>query len=207
MSIDPALERALAEIAFPGTLIGHRIIAPGDEAALLPEEARSISTSVGSARRASGAARILGRELLGRLGLGAVAIPKGPDGAPVWPAGISGSFAHDERVTVAVIGRTEETGSLGIDVEPAFALPAETLDLVATAAEKSRLGEDPYRGRLLFAAKEAVYKAAHPLDGQFLEFHDIEVDFDARRAHVRNGRSVDLRFCVSTHLVALARTR
>ena len=59
-------------------------------------------------------------------------------------------------------------------------------------------------GRLLFVAKEAVYKAVYPLDQTFLDHHDVEIDFADRKGFVRNGRVVELRFCIAAHLVALA---
>jgi hypothetical protein len=52
-----------------------------------------------------------------------------------------------------------------------------------------------------------VYKAVADLDQRFLNHHDVEVDFHKRRAVVRNGRTVELRFCISTHLLALAFVR
>ena len=85
-----------------------------------------------------------------------------------------------------------------------YALPAELLRLIATPSERLRIGDDPYGGRLLFVVKEAVYKAVHPLDRTFLEHHDVEVSLADRTATVRNGRVVELRYCVSSHLVALA---
>lgn len=205
--VDPALERALTQLAMPGLLIGHRVIQPDDNAALLPAELATIPTSDPLTRRASGAARIVARKFLAELGYGETAIPKRVNGCPLWPSGITGSFAHDERVSVIAVGRLSEVGSIGIDVEPAHDLPEETFDLIATAAEKTDLGGDLLAGRLLFAAKEAVYKALYPLDGQFLEFHDIEVDFEKDQATVKGKRRVDLRFCESTHLVALAFAR
>jgi 4'-phosphopantetheinyl transferase EntD len=56
----------------------------------------------------------------------------------------------------------------------------------------------------LFAVKEAVYKAVFPLDGTFLEHHDVEVDAAASRAVVRGGRMVSIRYSVTTSIVALA---
>jgi 4'-phosphopantetheinyl transferase EntD len=205
--VDPALERALTQLAMPGLMVGHRVIQPNDNAALLPAELATIPTSDLLTRRASGAARIVARQFLAELGYGEPAIPKRVNGCPLWPSGITGSFAHDERVCVIAVGRLDQVGSVGIDVEPADDLPEETFDLIATAAEKSFLGGDLLAGRLLFAAKEAVYKSLYPLDGQFLEFHDIEVDFEKEQALVKSRRSVDLRFCESTHLVALALAR
>ena len=163
-----------------------------------------MAARAGAARRASGAARIVGRSLLARLGHAPVALPRSPSGAPVWPAGITGSFAHDDRVAVAAVGLRRDVPAVGIDVEPAALLPPDMLALVAAPREQLALADDPFGGRLLFAAKEAVYKAVYPLDRVFLEFHDIEVDLAGRRAVVTNGRVVGLRFCLSTHLVVLA---
>jgi 4'-phosphopantetheinyl transferase EntD len=203
-TVDAAFASALAVLAIPGVMIGHRSISPGDEHALLPLEAPAFATSVVKVRRASGAARIVARELLARLGHPECAIPRGPAGAPIWPAGVIGSLAHDARVAVAAIGSRSDVAAIGIDVEPAEVLPPELLEMVATPEERRKIGDDPYRGRLLFVAKEAVYKAVYPLDQTFLEHHDVEIDFSAGKAAVRNGRTVELRFSISTHLVALA---
>jgi 4'-phosphopantetheinyl transferase EntD len=203
-AIDPSLQSAIEQLAFPGIVIGHRLISPGDEHALLPEEAAAFASSVVKVRRASGAARIIARQLLARLGHPECAIPRAASGAPVWPTGVVGSLAHDDRIAVATVGMSRDVGALGIDVEPAECLPPELLDLVTTPKERVNIGDDPFRGRLLFAAKEAVYKAVHPLDQTFLEHHDVQIDLADRKATVRNGRIVDIRFSISTHLVALA---
>jgi 4'-phosphopantetheinyl transferase EntD len=202
--VDPSLQRAIDSLSLPGILIGHRLITPGDELALLEEEKHSIASDVVPVRRASGAARIVGRQLLARLGYAECALPKGPSGAPIWPAGVTGSFAHDDRVAVAAVGLRGDVAAMGIDVEPAELLPSELLELVATPQEQLRICDDLYHGRLLFAAKEAVYKAIYPLDQVFLEYHDIQIDLADRKAIVRNGRVLELRFCMSAHLVVLA---
>ena len=205
ITTDPLFQSAIDTLAFPGVAVGHRLISPGDEHALLKEEVPALAASVVKVRRASGAARIVARQLLTQLGYANCALPKGPAGAPVWPAGIVGSLAHDSRVAVAAVGMRADVGALGIDVEPAECLPSELLDLVATPQERLNLGDDVYRGRLLFVAKEAVYKAVHPLDQTFLEHHDVEINLSERKAVVRGGRVVELRFSISAHhLVALA---
>jgi 4'-phosphopantetheinyl transferase EntD len=205
ITTDPVFQSAIDTLALPGVAVGHRLISPGDEHALLKEEVPALAASVVKVRRASGAARIVARQLLTQLGYANCALPKGPAGAPVWPAGIVGSLAHDSRVAVAAVGMRADVGALGIDVEPAECLPSELLDLVVTPQERLNLGDDVYRGRLLFVAKEAVYKAIHPLDQTFLEHHDVEVNLSERKAVVRGGRVVELRFSISAHhLVALA---
>ena len=63
MTKDPVLQRAIDAMAVPGILVEHRIIASGDEFALLAEERDAFTTSVTKVRRASGAARIVARDL------------------------------------------------------------------------------------------------------------------------------------------------
>jgi 4'-phosphopantetheinyl transferase EntD len=203
-TIDPSLQSAIGALCFPGVMVGHRLISPGDENALLPEETPAFVSSVPKVRRASGAARIVARQLLKRLGQPECALPRGSGGAPTWPAGVVGSLAHDSRVAVAAVGRCGDVGAIGIDVEPAESLPPELLELVATPQERLRIDDDPYQGRLLFVAKEAVYKAVYPLDRRFLDHHDVQINFADRKAIVRNGRVVELRFCIAAHLIALA---
>lgn len=203
-TFDPSFQAAIDAIALPGIVIGHRLISAGDEHALLPEEAAAFASSVDSVRRASGAARIVARQLLAPLGYPECPIPRASSGAPVWPAGVIGSLAHDARMAIATVGSSHDVAALGVDVEPAEILPPELLDLVATPEERLKIGADPFRGRLLFAAKEAVYKAIYPLDRAFLDHHDVQIDFAERKAHIRNGRVVDIRLSLAAHLVALA---
>jgi 4'-phosphopantetheinyl transferase EntD len=204
VTVDPFLHAAINASFAPGIIIGHRIIAPGDEHALWPEEAAALARSVVQVRRASGAARIVARELISKIGLPKCALPKGGGGAPVWPAGIVGSMSHTSRVAVAAIAPRRSFSGLGIDIEPSEALPPDLLDLVTTPEERACIGDDPYGGRLLFAAKEAVYKAVYPLDQILLDHHDVQVSLSARQAVVRNGRIVNLRFCISKYLVVMA---
>jgi len=201
---DPSLQQALERVAPAGVVTGHRLISPGDEDALTPEEAASISPTVPEARRASGAARIVARQLMQQLGVAPASIPKDRSGMPLWPAGLVGSLAHDERVAVAALAHAQDFQTIGIDVEPALPLPADLRDLVLSAREQESLGDDPLTARVVFAAKEAVYKAAYPLDRVFLEFADIEVDLRRGQAVTHTGRTLSLRHCVASHIVALA---
>jgi len=203
-AVDPSLQQAIDALAPPGLLIGHRVISPGDEFALLDAEAAAMASMATDRRRASGAARHVARELMTRLGYAQLPVLKAASGAPVWPARLTGSMAHDDRIAVAAVGLRRDFTAVGIDVEPAAPLPADMLELIATPRELRAIAEDPLGGKLLFAAKEAVYKAVHPLDGVFLEFHDIEVDIAGRKAMTRTGRVLTLRTCMSSHVVALA---
>ena len=201
---NPAFQRSLEALATPGIAIGHRLISAGDELALLPDERVAFATSVDKVRRASGAARIVARELMAGFGQAPSAVLKAASGAPIWPADFVGSLAHDQEVAVAAMARRRDAISLGIDVEPAQPLDTELLNLVATSNERARMPDHPNGGRLLFAIKEAVYKCAFPLDDVFLEHHDVEVDFAVAAARTRTGRTVQFRYNLSERIVVLA---
>ena len=191
-------------LAVPGICAAHRLISPGEEEGLRGEEAPAFAKSVTKVRCASGAARIVARTLLAEYGLPNAAVPKSNSGAPIWPQGVVGSLAHDSRVAIAAVGRRRDFIAIGVDVEPAEELPFDLIDLVATPRERAIIGGVSFGGRLLFVAKEAVYKAVYSLDQTFLEPHDVEIDFANRKGIVRNGRLVELRFCIASHLVTLA---
>src|ERR1051326_7940075 len=130
--MDRVLQAAAEALAVPGIAIAHRLISPGDENALMPEERGAFARSVVSVRRASGAARIVARELLGRLGLPPAPLLRSPGEPPTWPAGVTGSLAQDKRVAVAAVALRRDMKSVGVDVEPAEDLPAELINMVAT---------------------------------------------------------------------------
>ena len=204
MEADSVLQKSIEALAVPGILIGHRIISLGDELALLPEEQPAFASSVDKVRRASGAARIVARQLMAQLGQPQLAVPKAASGAPIWPSGLVGSLAHTFQVAVAAIARKNDFASIGIDLEPAEPLDADLLELVATASERKDISDDLRRGRLLFAIKEAVYKSVYPLDATFLEHNDVEVNFAAGLAKVRTGRTIQFRYVLSNQIVVLA---
>lgn len=201
---DPALAVSLAAITPAGVLTGHRLIRDGDEDLLFPEERAEFGDSVAEVLRRSGAARSVARELLAMRGMPNVSLPRAATRAPVWPPGIVGSLAHDKKVAIAAIAGSERCKGLGIDVEPAEPLPPDVIPMIATAAERRCYGKAVLQSRLLFAIKEAVYKALNPLDGRFIEFQDVEVELDAGRARVQQGASVTITFSLSPRVVALA---
>ena len=79
----------------------------------------------------------------------------------------------------------EELVTIGLDAEPNAALPGGVLELVSQPAERARLRQlgaaSPGIGwdRLLFCAKEAVYKAWFPLTGRWLGFADADITISA----------------------------
>ncbi|HEX6452667.1 MAG TPA: 4'-phosphopantetheinyl transferase superfamily protein, partial [Trebonia sp.] len=152
------------------------------EVALFPEEEAAVARAVGKRRQEFGSARNCAREALGRLGVPPAPILPGEKGAPQWPDGVVGSITHCAGYRAAVVARARDLLTVGIDAEPAGgALPDGVLDRVSLPAERAMLGELSAAApgvswdRLLFSAKESVYKAWFPLARRWLGFEDAEI--------------------------------
>jgi 4'-phosphopantetheinyl transferase EntD len=155
---------------------------------LFPEEEQVIAQAVEARRREYATVRSCARACLSRLGYPPVPIVSGVGGAPMWPAGIRGSMTHCAGYAAAAVGPISRICAIGIDAEPDAPLPDGVLDLVATAAERGRLAvtprkpDSPHWDRLLFSAKEAVYKAWFPLVGEWLDHQQAEIRFHPHEA-------------------------
>jgi len=152
------------------------------DADLLPEERPAVARAVESRQREHAAVRACARRCLVRLGVGAVAIPTGPGRAPVWPAGVVGSLTHADGYRAAAVARADRVVGLGIDAEVHAPLPDGVLDVVAAADERTRLGvaaPGVHGDRVLFSAKESVFKAWWPLVGEWLDFLEADVTLGA----------------------------
>ena len=93
---------------------------------------------------------------------------------PVWPPGIVGSITHSRSLALAVVGRRRDVAGIGVDLELERRVTDQLARRVLLVCERERLAE-PDWPTMLFAAKEAVYKAVNPLVGEYLEFTDVEV--------------------------------
>lgn len=184
-------------------LIGCRSICDGDENHLLTAERMSITTRPEASRRNSGAARAIAHDLLREMGAADIAILRGDRGAPVWPQGYVGSLAHDETVAVAAVARSRDLRSVGIDIEPAEPLPPELTEIVTMPADVLASPDD-VASRVLFCAKEAVFKAVYPLDGRVLGFDEVMVDLERGLAWTPGREGIRVMTQTGGHIVALA---
>jgi 4'-phosphopantetheinyl transferase EntD len=150
-------------------------------AVLFPEEEAAIARAVDKRRREFTTARVCARAALSRLGLPPAPILPGQRGAPGWPPGVVGSMTHCPGYRAAALAHDRHLVTIGIDAESHEPLPAGVLDLVSVATERSRLrqlaAEEPgvCWDRLLFSAKESVYKAWFPLTRAWLDFSDVDL--------------------------------
>ncbi|MFE2519054.1 4'-phosphopantetheinyl transferase family protein [Streptomyces mirabilis] len=168
-----------------------------DQAPLYPEEFAVVAQAVRTRRREFAAVRACARRAMAKLGVPPQPLLPGERGAPVWPAGLAGSMTHCDGYCAAALVRATDLVSLGIDAEPHGPLPNGVLDVVSLPRERERLvllaAQQPavHWDRLLFSAKESVYKAWFPLTGKWLGFEeaDIEVHADPGAVHCGHFRA------------------
>ncbi|MEU9189296.1 4'-phosphopantetheinyl transferase superfamily protein [Streptomyces sp. NPDC048484] len=160
---------------------------------LYPEEEALIARAVEKRRREFTVVRGCARRAMEKLGVPPQALLPGERGAPRWPAGLVGSMTHCEGYAAAALARAVDLASLGIDAEPHQPLPEGVLSSVALPDEDRRLrvlaGEHPliHWDRLLFSAKESVYKAWFPLTGKWLDFAEADIEVFMDPGHTMSG--------------------
>lgn len=173
----------MLEVILPAGVESQECFGNPPGGVLFREEEKIIAHAVATRRRDYAAVRNCARACLQRLGYPPAPILPGVGGAPTWPAGIRGSMTHCAGYAAAAVGTVPQISAIGIDAEPDAPLPDGVLGLIATAAEHDHLAavhgpDGPHWDRLLFSAKEAVYKAWFPLVGGWLDHHDAEISFD-----------------------------
>ncbi|MEV4494353.1 4'-phosphopantetheinyl transferase superfamily protein [Micromonospora arborensis] len=149
-----------------------------------PGEEDLIAKAVEVRRREFVTARRCAREALARLGHPPAPIRPGPGRDPQWPTGVIGSITHCRGFRAAAVApRTILTG-MGIDAEPHEPLPEGVQESVTAPGESEMLtaltaaSPGVHWDRLLFSAKESVYKVWYPLTGRWLGFEEARLSID-----------------------------
>lgn len=149
-------------------------------ARLYPEEIIQIGSATEKKLREFATTRNLARKALQELGYPPTAILRGPMGAPIWPNGIVGSMTHCVGYRAVAVAAHNEILSMGIDAEPHEPLPPGVLYQISLASEREWLSRAPdgiHWDRLLFSAKESIYKLWFPLTGLWLDFDEASITF------------------------------
>ncbi|HXP06113.1 MAG TPA: 4'-phosphopantetheinyl transferase superfamily protein [Stellaceae bacterium] len=148
---------------------------------LFPEEAALLQGATEARRREFATARSCARVALARLGVAAAPILRGSKHEPLWPDGVVGSITHCRGYRAAAVAFSESILTLGIDAEPDGPLPGGVERRVLCDAERQWLTAAPQGvpwDRVIFSAKESIYKAWFPLTGRWLGFDDAVVSID-----------------------------
>lgn len=169
----------------PAAVAVEEMFADPPEIVLFPAEEAVVANAVDKRRREFVTVRACARRALARLGHAPRPLLPGERGAPQWPDGVIGSLTHCAGYRSAAVARTADVETVGIDAEPHEPLPDGVLDLIARPEERARLDAlaaaqpDIAWDRLLFSAKESVYKAWFPLTCEWLDFQEASVTIDA----------------------------
>lgn len=133
-------------------------------------------------RREFAHGRACARTALVELGIADTPIPVGAAREPVWPDGIVGSITHCGLHAAAVAAQRRITAGLGIDLEASEPLEEGQIRLICRPAEQDWLRQHidnrPELAKLVFSAKESLYKCLWPSVRQFIEFSAIGIRID-----------------------------
>jgi len=185
-----SLDAALPVVRFPADVyVSCKFQENIDQCTLLPEEQKYLQNFSHKRIVDFTLGRACAREILKNLGYERYAVLIGENRQPLWPENLVGSISHADQLALCVIAEKCELRSLGIDIE---LIKNESFDLYSMVASDKELQQHcddqndsqykcPYLAKLLFSAKEAVYKCQFPLYQQWIEFKDISLELDFAR--------------------------
>ena len=156
---------------------------PKQDFQLLPEE-QAIAESFGSQiRRAEFTlGRMCAHEALSRFGLESEPILRNPETRePCWPDSVWGSITHSAGFAAVAVGLKKEIRGVGIDLESfSRSVDFKIRSHVCVDSElewlESLPNEQANRAlRIIFSAKESIFKCIYPGTKTYLSFKDAAV--------------------------------
>ena len=150
---------------------------------LLPEE-QAIAESFGSQKRRAEftMGRIYAHGALSRFGLESEPILRNPETRePCWPNSVWGSITHSAGFAAVAVGLKKEIKGVGIDLESfSRSVDFKIRRHVCVDSELEWLESLPTKQanralRIIFSAKESIFKCIYPGTKTYLSFKDAEV--------------------------------
>ena len=178
------------ERLFPAGIVVYELDDSHPAPPLPAEEAAFVTQAVEKRRAEFSRGRSCARAACAAQGVTGETIPVGERRAPIWPASLVGSITHCRGLVAAAVGDRTQFRGVGLDAEPFETLSPELTARVASIAEREA-AEDSVpvpsgvRGRLIFSAKEVVYKCVYPLTGADLDFEDVVIRFEGGQSSFR----------------------
>jgi 4'-phosphopantetheinyl transferase EntD len=148
------------------------------------EERVAVAKAVDKRKREHFDVRNCARRALAELGLPPVPILSGPHREPLWPDGVIGSMTHCNGYRAAAVARAGRVVGVGLDAEPHGPLPDGVIGVVTRPEEREHLDKvyevlpAVHWNRVLFSAKESVYKTWYPLTQCWLGFEQAALEFE-----------------------------
>jgi 4'-phosphopantetheinyl transferase EntD len=174
----------MIEKLMPAGVASRDTFTDAPESTMFPEEAERVAKAVDKRRREFATVRHCARQAFAELGIPPAPLLNGERGAPQWPAGVVGSMTHCAGYRAAVVAHDTDIHTLGIDAEPHGPLPEGVLGVISRDEEKEHLeglkaaDSEVHWDRMLFCAKETVYKAWYPLTQKWLGFEEASITLD-----------------------------
>ncbi|MFJ4781628.1 4'-phosphopantetheinyl transferase [Streptomyces sp. NPDC088762] len=176
----------MIEELLPDTAVSAETFGDLPESVLYPQEKALVAESTAERRREFATVRGNARKALARLGVPPAPILPGTRGAPGWPEGIVGSMTHCAGYRAAAVARATDLAAISVDAEPNQPISNAGMRALVTIPEErlwltqlSLRRPDVHWDRLVFSAKESVYKAWYPITGRWLDFDEVMITADA----------------------------
>ena len=126
--------------------------------------------------------RICAGEVLYKLGTRGQPVLRDPQTRePLWPEGISGAITHSGKWAAAAAGKTSDVSGIGIDLEDLERQVDSRISRHVCIPEEQKwlqeCGEDflEQNLKIIFSAKESIFKAFFPYTRTYLHFHDARI--------------------------------
>ena len=157
---------------------------------LLHPEEEVISASFGSSKRRAefSLGRYCARRALSKFELESVPILRNTESRePYWPELVRGSITHSEGFAAAAVGMTKDVSGFGIDLESLSRVVDFNIRRhVCVEKEREFMESLPTEQanrylRIIFSAKESIFKCFFPISQTYLSFKDAAIIIDEKK--------------------------
>ena len=126
--------------------------------------------------------RICAGEVLSKLGTrGQPVLRDSQTREPLWPEGISGAITHSGNWAAAAAGKTSDVSGIGIDLEDLERQVDSRISRHVCIPEEQKWLQECGEAfleqnlKIIFSAKESIFKAFFPYTRTYLHFHDARI--------------------------------
>ena len=126
--------------------------------------------------------RICAGEVLSKLGTIGQPVLRDPQTRePLWPEGISGAITHSGNWAAAAAGKTSDVLGIGIDLEDLERQVDSRISRHVCLPEEQKWLQEcreeclEQNLKIIFSAKESIFKAFFPYTRTYLHFHDARI--------------------------------
>ena len=153
-------------------------------------EYRIICNSVLKRKNEFTAGRILSHKALVQLNIYNFDILTGKNREPIWPKGIIGSISHNNSFVCAAVTTSDYYKGIGIDVEEDEAIQVSQHNIIFTKnellwIEREQNSAQENIHKIIFSAKESLYKCIYPIVKKYIDFKQVEMEIDFENQTLR----------------------